>query len=97
MSERRMFKYTVPVDDEPHGYDLTGDPVMAAAVDQGKTVEFWAEHTNGIERRRLFQIFGTGQPLPEGAEWFGTTQRLGPTGVPLAMGLVWHLYEVHGD
>jgi len=52
-----------------------------------RSVEFWAEHDDdGGEPKRLFQVFGTGHPLPSGARWTGTAPRVS--------GLVWHLYEV---
>jgi hypothetical protein len=86
MTDRRMFRYTVPVDDKPHEFALTGDPVAVAAP-QLELVEFWAEF--GIDvwpTDRLFQVFGTGHPLPDGAVWVGTCPRI--------HGLVWHLYEL---
>ena len=87
---RRMFRYEVPVDDQHHTFDLVSNisvrHVAAAAID---VVEFWAEDYDGVLLTipRHFQVFGTGQPLPEGASWCGTCQRL-------PNGLVWHLYEV---
>jgi hypothetical protein len=84
---RRMFRYTVPVDDQRHEFPLTGDPVAVAAhgLDQ---VDFWAEHDDADGRTdRAFQVFGTGQPLPSGARWLGTCLRT-------AAGHIWHLYEV---
>jgi hypothetical protein len=87
MSEaRRMFRYVVPVDDEPHVFVLWHDPV-AVAGGFGE-VEFWAESTMGAPTsRRAFQVFGTGHFLPPGARWVGTCPRT-------PEGLVWHLYEV---
>ena len=88
MSGRRMLRWAVPVDDRPHLFTLTGDPVAVAAP-APETVEFWAEHDDADgQTDRAFQVFGTGQPLPAGARWFGTCPRIA--------GLVWHLYEVSG-
>lgn len=85
--DRRMFCYVVSADDQPHVIPLTHSPVAVAATMQ-PGVEFWAEHTaEAIPFKRAFQVFGTGQPLPEAAKWVGTCQRL-------PLGSVWHLYEV---
>ena len=44
---RRMFRYTVPVDDQAWTFDLTGDPVAVAGGATLDEVESWAEHTDG--------------------------------------------------
>lgn len=89
--DRRMFRYVVPVDDEPHVISLSHSPVAVAAVTgtyAGASVEFWAECTDGAPQvRRAFQVFGTGHLLPEDAKWVGTCGRT-------AGGLVWHLFEL---
>lgn len=88
---RRMFRYVVPVDDQPHVIPLSHSPVAVAAVHDPLgvfSVELWAEHTEGAPQvRRTFQVFGTGHPLPDDARWAGTCART-------AEGLVWHLYEI---
>jgi hypothetical protein len=88
MSEdRRMFRYVVSVDDEPHVVPLSHSPVAVAAIGAW-SVEFWAEHTEDAPQvNRAFQVFGTGHPLPDDARWVGTCART-------AGGLVWHLYEI---
>jgi len=84
---RRMFRYSVRIDDQPHLIELTGNPVAVAAASDWRSVEFWAEHTEGAPlAKRAFQVFGTGHPLPENARWVGTCART-------AAGLVWHLYD----
>lgn len=84
---RQMFRYVVPVDDQPHVVKLTGDPVAVAAIGAW-SVEFWAEHDDqGGYSDRAFQVFGTGHPLPDGARWIGTCPRT-------ETGLVWHLMEM---
>jgi hypothetical protein len=86
---RAVFRYEVPINDQPHSFELTGDPLAVAAGHQGirAIVEFWAESEDGGPvTTRTFQVFGTGQLLPYGAVWRGTTARLN--------GLVWHLYEL---
>jgi hypothetical protein len=98
---RRMLRYTVSVDGWPHMLTIGGDPVHVAADGKsdgpggGSDVEFWAEGDmgDGFEKlgdgwtERTFQVFGTGQPLPDGAVWRGTTDRT-------PEGLIWHLYEL---
>jgi hypothetical protein len=89
--DRRMFRYTVPIDDEAHVIALWGAPVAAAAArsaDGGFFVEFWAEHAQGGPTiARAYRVFGTGHPLPKGAEWVATCPRT-------AEGLVFHLFEI---
>lgn len=84
--ERRMYRYVVSVDDQPHTVALSHSPVAVAAIG-AFSVEFWAEHTEGETVNRAFQVFGTGHPLPGDARWVGTCPRT-------EAGLVWHLYEV---
>jgi hypothetical protein len=90
MTDRTMYRYVVPVDDQPHEFTLTGDPVAVAATAASDAVEFWAEHDDRDGRcDRAFQVFGTGHPIPDGAVWVGTCPRTD-------LGLVWHLYELVG-
>lgn len=87
---RRVFRYTVPVDDRPWTFDLTSDPVHVAGGATLDEVEFWAEYDDGAPKAaRRFQVFGTGHPLPQNARWVGTCPRVS--------GLVWHLYELVSD
>lgn len=86
-ADRRMFRYVISVDDEPHIIPLSHSPVAVAAIGPA-VVEFWAECTQGAwQPDRTFQVFGTGQPLPADAKWVGTCART-------VQGLVWHLYEL---
>lgn len=91
---RHIYRYRVPIDGRPHDRLLTSSPVAVAAVtDEGRPyVEFWAEHTeNTTPTPRCLRVFGTGQPLPDGARWVGTAART-------PEGLVWHLYDLgHGS
>lgn len=89
-SARRMFRYTIPVDDQVWAFDLAGDPVHVGSGATLDEVDFWAEYAEGAPRRaRRFQVFGTGHPLPANARWVGTCPRMS--------GLVWHLYELVSD
>ena len=91
---RAMLRYEVPVDDRPHLFTLTGDPVAVAPrwADTGgdlvTVVEFWAEHDESKPAvPRTFVIVGTGNRIPPGATHVGTAPRT-------REGLVWHLYEL---
>jgi hypothetical protein len=87
---RQMFRYTVPVDDKPWTFDLTGYPVAVANGATLEEVDFWAEFTYGAPKTpRQFQVFGTGHPLPACARYVGTCPRT-------PEGIVWHLYDVTG-
>lgn len=97
MTDRRMFRHAVPVDSNSHPVSLSGEVRRVAAVHWvpgsgvGPEVEFWAENDPAAPgRERLFQVFGTGHPLPENSRWRGTTERT-------PEGLVWHLYEVEAQ
>jgi hypothetical protein len=88
MADRRMFRYEIPIDDQAHVVPLSHTPVAVAAVAAWFAVEFWCESTKDAPAGgRAFQVFSTGQPLPDGAKWVGTCPRTED-------GLVWHLYEV---
>jgi hypothetical protein len=89
-----MYRYEVQVDDRPHTFGLfcsgySGPLHVAAAMGKfGHVVEFWCEYDTGYdEEQRTFQVYGTGQELPENSHWVGTCQRT-------PEGLVWHLYEL---
>jgi hypothetical protein len=92
---RKMFRYEVQVNDKPQSHSVGGKVRKVAArpwiPGQVPVVEFWAEDASPVSGEapphRTFQVFGTGHPLPDGAEWRGTTDR-DPAG------LVWHLYEL---
>lgn len=85
---RKIFRWVVPVDDMEHEIRapwISSDPTRVAAASP-TTVEFWCEvDTTQPETGRLFQIVGTGHPIPHGWSLIGTSQRV--------EGLVWHLLE----
>jgi hypothetical protein len=83
-----VLRYTIPVDDRAHPLDLEPGRLLGAGTRLPSVVEFWVERDLSQPTiKRWFQVFGTGQPIPEGAEWQATCARQ-------ADGLVWHLYEV---
>ena len=87
-SNRAVFKYEITVDDQWHEIFM---PIPAVDVHVASppgvrgTVNVWAEVTpSGPELAvRKFRVFGTGQPIPDGAAYTGTA---------LAGPFVWHVY-----
>lgn len=87
---KTIYRYVVPVDDRAHIIATMGDPVAVAIVGH-EYMEFWAEYQKGAGvKERVFQVFGTGHPVPDGANYVGTGQRTN-------LGLVFHLYELEGN
>ena len=91
---RRMLRHQIYVTGTPQVRNIHSDPVHveAARIGVGQeaphVVDFWAEGSLEAEGTdRTFLVVGTGQPIPEGARWWGTTGRT-------ADNLVWHLYEI---
>lgn len=82
---RCMFRYVVPKTDRVTEIRLSHSPVHVAASAENE-VEFWAEYTEGApDVIWRFQVFGTGDALPDNAQWVGTCPRT-------RFGYVWHLY-----
>lgn len=90
---RAIFKYELPIDDEWHQlvmplparvYHVAVNHMAVTAATQS-SVYLWAEVSPSGKKRgaRLFRVFGTGQDIPEGAVYVGTTLD-GP--------FVWHVY-----
>lgn len=98
---QRILRWEVAVDDEDHVLEVDG-PVLRVAGhrDHPGRVEvwtlsasdetFWAAPLGTREHARrpprFLRVFGTGQPIPSGYEWLGSTERTRD-------GLVWHLFE----
>jgi hypothetical protein len=83
----------LPIDDRPHGIDLTGD-ILHAAVRRPGAVDIWYQaNPDGAEpMRRSFQVVGTGQLIPAHLGFYVTHKgtAVSPDGV-----LVWHVLENH--
>lgn len=91
---KTIYRYEVPIDDQPHTFELTGFPLRVEANSRGEGLsgdwyaEFWAEHKpEGRRFEMTFQVYGTGHDVPDHAIYHGTTQRRN--------GLVFHLYELN--
>lgn len=81
----------LPIDDRPHGIDLTGD-ILHAAVRRPGAVDVWyqAHRDQTIQHaRRSFQIVATGQPFPP------HLGRHHATAITTDGSLVWHVLENH--
>jgi len=85
-----IHRFALPIDDRPHGIDLTGN-ILHAAVRRHGHVDIWyfARPASIQPMRRSFQIVATGQPLPI---WLATHHQtaIAPDGQ-----LVWHVLENH--
>ncbi|WP_399559368.1 hypothetical protein [Streptomyces chartreusis] len=80
----------LPIDDRPHGIDLTGD-ILHAAVRRAGHVDVWylARRPEQKHMGRSFQVVGTGQPLPA---WLA---RHHATAITPDDQFVWHVLESH--
>jgi hypothetical protein len=88
MSESRILRYEVPVDDRAHYHSLGSGEILLVACRQGPAVvEFWIPDTDGPKTKREFVVVGTGHPYPSHWQYRGST--LAADGM-----LVWHLMEV---
>ncbi len=86
MTTPAIYRYEVPVDDQWHEHDLSGD-VLHVSARSPRIVEFWAMHSGGPTVRRAFRAFGTGQPLPANCG-----RHVGSV-ITAGGALVWHLME----
>lgn len=81
----------LPLDDRPHGIDLTGG-ILHTAVRRPNVLDVWyqARPDEMAPMRRSFQIVGTGQPIPAhlGLHIFHVGTAISPDGQ-----LVWHVIE----
>jgi hypothetical protein len=80
-----ILRYEIPVDDQWHPLQLSGDIVHVDSRNP-RVVELWAI-SGGPTATRGFRVFGTGQPLPDNVKHIGTA-------IPPGGQLVWHLLEM---
>lgn len=86
---KRVFKYLIPFDDQPHDIKECSAIVHVGMQEPGG-VTVWAEHFEDwrygyADNVIRLQVFGTGHEVPPYAEHVGSTQD-GP--------FVWHVYDV---
>lgn len=83
---KRVFKWTVQVDDEFH--PIGGGKIVHVGSQYGdrQSVQVWTEEDSERPHVRAAIIVGTGHPLPTGYTAVGTV-------IPVSAGghLVWHL------
>jgi hypothetical protein len=85
MTNTRMLRYEVPVDDQWHTL-ACGIP-MAVGCRRNDVVEFWAYEMSPQPPTRQFRVFGTGQPFDKDDIWYA-----GSVTTPDGQ-YVWHLLE----
>lgn len=94
MTEQAVIHRTeLPIDDRPHGIDLTGE-ILHTAVRRPGAVDIWYQpRPDGMEpMRRSFQIVGTGQPIPTHLGFYVGSSHRG-TAVSPDGEWVWHVLE----
>ena len=92
---KRVLKYEVPVGGpvrflipSPSAFDFDTLHVDTDQLGDPSSVLMWLEVDDSlVQVDRGFQVFATGEPLPDGAEHCGSVRHM-------RSGLVWHLYEV---
>lgn len=85
----------LPLNDRPHGIDLTGEILHVAARRTGAVDVWYQARPDGEEpMRRSFQVVGTGQPIPT---HLGLSIVGGHKGTAISPDgqLVWHVLENH--
>lgn len=77
------FRVPTPVEME------IGDKMLSVGTKDGREVSLWVLHrkTGSKTAIREFAIFGTGNPIPNDAEFIGSA-------ICEAGALVWHVFEV---
>jgi hypothetical protein len=80
-----MWKFPLPLDDKPH--PLPGIIRAAAPGLLRDQLTVWAEadDADAFSARAAYQVFGTGHPIPAGAEYVATV-----ADPPF----IWHVFEV---
>lgn len=84
LTNDRMFRYEISLDNSPGAY-LNIGPIVHIAGISDDVIEFWAPFNPGRESMTRVLILGTGQLIPLDYQHVGTTART-------PAGLVWHLF-----
>ena len=92
MTDRRIFRYRLPITDAPALHLPAGAEVLSVGPprDGSDQLDLWAvidaSHL-GFEEYRHFRVVGTGNPMPDDCGRFIGT-------VPTHAGtLIWHVFE----
>lgn len=99
MTTRAVYKYNVPVDGATHLFVIPGPSTLIHVDCQGASdvVQFWTEvpidTPHGDHDHRLFQVFATGQVIPEDDDPSRYWKHVG-SALTAGGALVWHLYEL---
>lgn len=85
---RAIYKYSVRVSDGWQAVAMPGEAriLHVACQEDAWAVQVWAEVdiTSQVNTITHLQVFGTGQSIPDGAVYVGST---------MAGAFVWHVYE----
>lgn len=87
--QEQVFRYEVPVDDQWHTLNLSGEILHVGSRATPNIVEVWAlDHGSKADKTaRDFRVFGTGQLLQD-------AKHLRHVGTTVAQAyFVWHLFE----
>lgn len=93
MTQAVIHRVVLPLDDVPHGIDLTGK-ILGAAVRRSQGVDVWyqARPDGTAAMRRSFQVVGTNLPIPDYLGDNVSDVHQG-TAVHPESSLVWHVLE----
>ncbi|QBJ94471.1 hypothetical protein D0Z67_29315 (plasmid) [Streptomyces seoulensis] len=88
-----IHRIELPIDDRPHGIDLTGE-ILHTAIRRPNVVDVWYQaRPAGMDpMRRSFQVVGTGQPIPTHLGFYIHAGYKGTAITPDGQ-LVWHVLE----
>lgn len=92
---KRVLRFPVPVSNDPQQVHIPDDAeILHVDTKTFGFVDVWVE-TNGATETvvRTFQVFSTGDNIPEDAMYVGTTLNRVETFGQLMATAVWHLYE----
>ncbi|MDX3531180.1 hypothetical protein P1P75_33450 [Streptomyces sp. ID05-39B] len=95
MTNAVIHRAELPLDDRPHGIDLTGE-ILHTAVRRPGAVDVWYQaRPAGMDpMRRSFQVVGTGHPIPAHLGFYLHGSHKGTAISPDGL-LVWHVLENH--
>lgn len=92
MTSRRIYKYDLELTGRQELSIPQGGALLCVQT-QGESPKLWVDlpDPSAPPERRVFCVFGTGHPLPDGfnGEYLGSCQMAGGA-------LVWHIYEEIG-